>query len=66
MAPALCAACAALAEAVLLLQDLEREASFQGGSGLYYHYYKRLLAAPSFSSGTDAWPEAAVTRCDPP
>ncbi|XP_027892038.1 probable C-mannosyltransferase DPY19L4 isoform X3 [Xiphophorus couchianus] len=32
-------------------QDLEREASFPGGSGLYYHYYKRLLAAPSFSSG---------------
>ncbi|XP_043994776.1 probable C-mannosyltransferase DPY19L4 isoform X2 [Gambusia affinis] len=32
-------------------QELEREASFPGGSGLYYHYYKRLLAAPSFSSG---------------
>ncbi|XP_054911147.1 probable C-mannosyltransferase DPY19L4 isoform X2 [Poeciliopsis prolifica] len=31
-------------------QELEREASFPGGSGLYYHYYKRLLAAPSFSS----------------
>ncbi|KAM4725634.1 putative C-mannosyltransferase DPY19L4 [Anableps anableps] len=32
-------------------QELERELSFQGGSGLYYHYYKRMLAAPSFDRG---------------
>ncbi|XP_047239438.1 probable C-mannosyltransferase DPY19L4 isoform X2 [Girardinichthys multiradiatus] len=32
-------------------QELEREISFQGGSGLYYHYYKRMLAAPSFDRG---------------
>ncbi|XP_061597276.1 probable C-mannosyltransferase DPY19L4 [Cololabis saira] len=32
-------------------QELEREISFQEGSGLYYHYYKHLLAAPSFEGG---------------
>ncbi|MED6272681.1 hypothetical protein CHARACLAT_032878 [Characodon lateralis] len=32
-------------------QELEREISFQGGSGLYYHYYKRMLAAASFDRG---------------
>ncbi|XP_012709497.2 probable C-mannosyltransferase DPY19L4 isoform X1 [Fundulus heteroclitus] len=32
-------------------QELEREISFPGGSGLYYHYYKRMLAAPSFIRG---------------
>ncbi|MEQ2190193.1 hypothetical protein GOODEAATRI_033316 [Goodea atripinnis] len=32
-------------------QELEREISFQGGSGLYYHYYKWMLAAPSFDRG---------------
>lgn len=32
-------------------QELEQEISFQGGSGLYYHYYKRMLAAPTFHRG---------------
>ncbi|CAG5956345.1 unnamed protein product [Menidia menidia] len=32
-------------------QELEREMSFQGGSGLYYYYYKHMLAAPSFERG---------------
>ncbi|XP_017276431.1 probable C-mannosyltransferase DPY19L4 [Kryptolebias marmoratus] len=32
-------------------QELERELSFQGGSGFYYHFYKRMLAAPSFQRG---------------
>ncbi|XP_013880245.1 probable C-mannosyltransferase DPY19L4 [Austrofundulus limnaeus] len=32
-------------------QDLERELSFQGGSGFYYHFYKQMLAAPSFQTG---------------
>ncbi|KAM4538778.1 putative C-mannosyltransferase DPY19L4 isoform 2-T2 [Odontesthes bonariensis] len=32
-------------------QELEREISFQGGSGLYYYYYKHMLAAPSFERG---------------
>lgn len=33
-------------------QDLEREITFQGGSGLYYYYYKHMLDAPSFKRGT--------------
>uniref|UniRef100_A0A8C5E959 C-mannosyltransferase DPY19L4 n=1 Tax=Gouania willdenowi TaxID=441366 RepID=A0A8C5E959_GOUWI len=32
-------------------QELEREISFQGGSGLYYYYYKRLITAPSLERG---------------
>lgn len=32
-------------------QELEREITFQGGSGLYYYYYKHMLAAPSFERG---------------
>ncbi|XP_054619053.1 integrator complex subunit 8 isoform X3 [Dunckerocampus dactyliophorus] len=32
-------------------QELEREITFQGGSGLYYYYYKHMLAAPSFQRG---------------
>ncbi|XP_034456731.1 probable C-mannosyltransferase DPY19L4 isoform X1 [Hippoglossus hippoglossus] len=32
-------------------QELEREITFQAGSGLYYYYYKQLLAAPSFERG---------------
>ncbi|XP_041723475.1 probable C-mannosyltransferase DPY19L4 isoform X3 [Coregonus clupeaformis] len=32
-------------------QELEREITFQGGSGLYYYYYKHMLTAPSFESG---------------
>ncbi|XP_024154160.1 probable C-mannosyltransferase DPY19L4 isoform X1 [Oryzias melastigma] len=32
-------------------QELEREISFQGGSGLYYYYYKHMLSAPSFERG---------------
>uniref|UniRef100_A0A8C2XL62 Dpy-19 like 4 n=1 Tax=Cyclopterus lumpus TaxID=8103 RepID=A0A8C2XL62_CYCLU len=32
-------------------QDLEREITFQGGSGLYYYYYKHMLTAPSFERG---------------
>ncbi|XP_030644316.1 probable C-mannosyltransferase DPY19L4 [Chanos chanos] len=32
-------------------QELEREITFQGGSGLYYYYYKHMLSAPSFERG---------------
>ncbi|XP_029369756.1 probable C-mannosyltransferase DPY19L4 isoform X2 [Echeneis naucrates] len=32
-------------------QDLEREVTFQEGSGLYYYYYKQMLTAPSFERG---------------
>ncbi|XP_068431377.1 probable C-mannosyltransferase DPY19L4 isoform X1 [Clinocottus analis] len=32
-------------------QDLEREITFQDGSGLYYYYYKHMLTAPSFERG---------------
>ncbi|XP_023275461.1 probable C-mannosyltransferase DPY19L4 [Seriola lalandi dorsalis] len=32
-------------------QELEREITFQAGSGLYYYYYKHMLAAPSFERG---------------
>lgn len=32
-------------------QELEREITFQGGSGLYYYYYKHMLTAPSFEIG---------------
>ncbi|KAM9385940.1 putative C-mannosyltransferase DPY19L4 isoform 2-T2 [Pholidichthys leucotaenia] len=32
-------------------QELEREVTFQGGSGLYYYYYKHMLTAPSFERG---------------
>ncbi|XP_051811018.1 probable C-mannosyltransferase DPY19L4 isoform X1 [Acanthochromis polyacanthus] len=32
-------------------QELEREITFQEGSGLYYYYYKHMLAAPSFERG---------------
>uniref|UniRef100_A0A4W5N521 Dpy-19 like 4 n=1 Tax=Hucho hucho TaxID=62062 RepID=A0A4W5N521_9TELE len=32
-------------------QELEREITFQGGSGLYYYYYKHMLTAPSFERG---------------
>ncbi|KAG7501048.1 putative C-mannosyltransferase DPY19L4 [Solea senegalensis] len=32
-------------------QELERELTFQAGSGLYYYYYKHMLAAPSFERG---------------
>uniref|UniRef100_A0A8C7XVV8 Dpy-19 like 4 n=1 Tax=Oryzias sinensis TaxID=183150 RepID=A0A8C7XVV8_9TELE len=32
-------------------QELEREISFQGGSGLYYYFYKHMLSAPSFERG---------------
>lgn len=32
-------------------QELEREITFQGGSGLYYYYYKHMLMAPSFEKG---------------
>lgn len=35
-----------------LHQELEREISFQGGSGLYYYYYKHMLSAPSFERGS--------------
>ncbi|KAM6904289.1 putative C-mannosyltransferase DPY19L4 [Lycodopsis pacificus] len=32
-------------------QEVEREITFQGGSGLYYYYYKHMLTAPSFERG---------------
>ncbi|TMS18181.1 putative C-mannosyltransferase DPY19L4 [Larimichthys crocea] len=32
-------------------QELEREITFQEGSGLYYYYYKHMLKAPSFERG---------------
>ncbi|XP_061903306.1 probable C-mannosyltransferase DPY19L4 isoform X1 [Entelurus aequoreus] len=32
-------------------QELEREITFQGGSGVYYYYYKHMLAATSFEKG---------------
>nr|XP_020452957.1 probable C-mannosyltransferase DPY19L4 isoform X2 [Monopterus albus] len=32
-------------------QELEREITFQAGSGLYYYYYKHMLAATSFERG---------------
>ncbi|XP_040045515.2 putative C-mannosyltransferase DPY19L4 [Gasterosteus aculeatus] len=32
-------------------QELEREITFQGGSGFYYYYYKHMLTATSFESG---------------
>ncbi|KAF7651995.1 hypothetical protein LDENG_00102700 [Lucifuga dentata] len=32
-------------------QELERELTFQGGSGFYYYYYKHMLTAPSFERG---------------
>ncbi|XP_053345143.1 probable C-mannosyltransferase DPY19L4 [Clarias gariepinus] len=32
-------------------QELEREITFQGGSGLYYYYYKHMLIASSFEKG---------------
>lgn len=32
-------------------QELEREITFQDGSGLYYYYYKHMLTAPSFERG---------------
>lgn len=33
-------------------QELEREITFQGGSGVYYYYYKHMLTVPSFERGT--------------
>lgn len=35
-----------------VFQELEREITFQEGSGLYYYYYKHMLTAPSFERGT--------------
>ncbi|KAL4629776.1 putative C-mannosyltransferase DPY19L4 isoform X1 [Arapaima gigas] len=32
-------------------QEIEREITFQGGNGLYYFYYKHMLAASSFEKG---------------
>ncbi|XP_075995626.1 putative C-mannosyltransferase DPY19L4 [Genypterus blacodes] len=32
-------------------QELEREITFQGGSGFYYYYYKHMLKASSFQRG---------------
>lgn len=37
----------------ILFQELEREITFQGGSGLYYYYYKHMLTAPSFERGNN-------------
>ncbi|XP_061521649.1 probable C-mannosyltransferase DPY19L4 [Phycodurus eques] len=30
-------------------QEVERELTFQGGSGIYYYYYKHMLAATSYN-----------------
>lgn len=38
----------------VLIKELEREITFQEGSGLYYYYYKHMLAAPLFERGTVA------------
>lgn len=35
-----------------MFQELERELTFQDGSGLYYYYYKHMLAAQSFERGS--------------
>uniref|UniRef100_A0A673AP87 Dpy-19 like 4 n=1 Tax=Sphaeramia orbicularis TaxID=375764 RepID=A0A673AP87_9TELE len=32
-------------------QEMEREITFQAGSGLYYYYYKHMLSASSFQRG---------------
>ncbi|XP_041931808.1 probable C-mannosyltransferase DPY19L4 isoform X2 [Alosa sapidissima] len=32
-------------------QEVERELTFQGGSAMYYYYYKHMLSAPSFEKG---------------
>ncbi|CAB1345699.1 unnamed protein product [Coregonus sp. 'balchen'] len=45
------AACLPCLFVFILYQELEREITFQGGSGLYYYYYKHMLTAPSFESG---------------
>lgn len=36
----------------LYSQDLEREISFRTEAGLYYSYYKQLVATPTLSQGT--------------
>lgn len=51
-----------------VFQEVERELSFLGGSGLYYHYYKQMLAAASFSRGTCRSAlrvKLNICRCDP-
>lgn len=47
-------------------QELQRELSFQGGSGFYFHFFKRMSAAPSFDRGTSRLAaEDEVLRPDP-
>lgn len=45
----------------LSLKELERELTFQEGSGLYYYYYKHMLTAPSFERGRS--PQFALKFC---
>lgn len=44
-------------------QELEREITFQEGSGLYYYYYKHMITAPSFERGMCTLSSSHLKRC---